>query len=47
VSTNLERLLGVRDSSEDLIATAHGSLLSFESKIVAVVRADRGVVDMF
>jgi len=54
VSTNLERLLGIRseDSSSgsslrDLVATKHGDLLSFEGKVVGVISPSRALVDLF
>lgn len=50
-STNLEKLLGIDDggwsSASDLVATAGGDLLQFESKVVAVISPGRGVVDLF
>ncbi|KII92269.1 hypothetical protein PLICRDRAFT_37059 [Plicaturopsis crispa FD-325 SS-3] len=47
-SVNLEKLLGV-DEAEfgDLVATAHGDLLSLQSKVVGVISPSRGVVDLF
>lgn len=46
-SSNLEKLLGLKSVSSDLVATSGGTLLDFESKVVAVVSGNRGVVDLF
>ncbi|KAI0266867.1 carbohydrate esterase family 9 protein [Gloeopeniophorella convolvens] len=48
-STNLGKLLGVKCSKHtaDLVATEGGDLLSFESKVVAVVSSVRKAVDLF
>ncbi|KAI0038899.1 carbohydrate esterase family 9 protein [Auriscalpium vulgare] len=50
-STNLEKLLGgtaeVALGMPDLVATAGGDLLSFESKVVGVISARRQAVDLF
>jgi len=47
VTTNLEKLLGVDVSSEDLVATRAGGLLDFTSEVVAVISPVRGSVDLF
>ncbi|KAJ3886962.1 composite domain of metallo-dependent hydrolase [Lentinula edodes] len=48
-SSNLEKLLGLASGtvSSSLVATAGGTILDFESKVVAVASAKRGVVDLF
>ncbi|KAH9001980.1 carbohydrate esterase family 9 protein [Lactarius hatsudake] len=48
-STNLKKLLGGNGhkGATDLVATQGGDLLSFESKVVAVISSDRGTVDLF
>lgn len=48
-STNLEKLLGLQvdATSGDLVATKGGHLLEFESKVVGVLSAKKGVVDLF
>ncbi|KAH9061388.1 carbohydrate esterase family 9 protein [Lactarius vividus] len=48
-STNLKKLLGVNGhkGATDLVATQGGDLLSFESKVVAVISSVRGTVDLF
>ena len=43
---NLETLLGVKKPVTDLVAVRYGSLLDFEGKVVAVLSAHRGVVDL-
>lgn len=46
-STNIEELLGVQPQNvTDLVVTKGGDLLSFESKVVAVISAWRGVVEI-
>lgn len=47
-STNVERLMGVTEHSQntDLVATRGGHLLSFESKVVAILSPRRGLVDL-
>ncbi|KAH9913692.1 composite domain of metallo-dependent hydrolase [Epithele typhae] len=46
-TSNVEELLGVASDGEgDLVATAGGDLLSFSSKVVAVISPRRGVVDI-
>lgn len=46
-STNIEKLLGIKlPSVTDLVVTKGGDLLSFESKVVAVISAWRRVVDI-
>ncbi|KZP34599.1 composite domain of metallo-dependent hydrolase [Athelia psychrophila] len=45
-SVNLEKLLGISQPKPDVIATQGGSLLDFESKVVGVISARRGVVDL-
>mgnify|MGYP007051653998 CR=1 FL=1 len=50
VTTDLERLLGVRDLDEetaDLIATEGGSLFDQGSKVVGVISPKRELVDIF
>ena len=46
VTTNLEKLLGIKEPNTDLIATTGGTLLDFESKVVAVISPKRGLVDI-
>ncbi|KAJ4472839.1 carbohydrate esterase family 9 protein [Lentinula edodes] len=48
-SSNLEKLLGLASGtvSSSLVATTGGTILDFESKVVAVASAKRGVVDLF
>jgi hypothetical protein len=48
-STNLKKLLGGnrQKGTTDLVATQGGDLLSFESKVVAVISSVRGTVDIF
>ncbi|KAJ7021523.1 carbohydrate esterase family 9 protein [Mycena alexandri] len=49
-STNVAKLLGVKAPqklTQDLVATRGGDLLSFNSKVVAVISASRGLVDLF
>ncbi|KAF8274395.1 carbohydrate esterase family 9 protein [Lactarius quietus] len=48
-STNLQKLLGGnrQKGTTDLVATQGGDLLSFESKLVAVISPVRGSVDIF
>lgn len=48
-SSNLEKLLGLKSGTvtSDLVATTGGTVLDFESKVVGVVSAKRGVVDLF
>ena len=43
---NLETLLGVKKPVRDLVVVIHESLLGFEGKVVAVLSAHRGVVDL-
>ncbi|KAF7330294.1 Carbohydrate esterase family 9 protein [Mycena venus] len=48
-STNVAKLLGAkapRILTQDLVATKGGDLLSFDSKVVAVISASRGLVDL-
>jgi len=47
-STNVERLLGISEHAQntDLVATRGGDLLSFESKVVAIISPRRGLVDL-
>jgi hypothetical protein len=48
-STNVVKLLGGkahRTFTQDLVATLGGDLLSFNSKVVAVISASRGLVDL-
>ncbi|KAJ3852408.1 carbohydrate esterase family 9 protein [Lentinula lateritia] len=48
-SSNLEKLLGLAPGtvSSSVVATTGGTLLDFESKVVAVASSKRGVVDLF
>ncbi|KAI0312575.1 carbohydrate esterase family 9 protein [Amylostereum chailletii] len=48
-SSNVDKLLGVkiRPADADLVATRGGDLLSFDSKVVAVISPKRAVVDVF
>ncbi|KAG7441138.1 carbohydrate esterase family 9 protein [Guyanagaster necrorhizus] len=47
-SVNLETLLGVDDDEDyDMVVTAFGTLLEFESKVVGVISSRRAVVDLF
>lgn len=50
-SINLRKLLGVPyvedDSSLDMVATSAGSLLSMDSKVVAVISPSIGRVNFF
>jgi hypothetical protein len=48
-STNLRKLLGGsrNEGATELVATQKGDLLSFESKVVAVISSVRGIVDIF
>lgn len=48
-SSNIESLLGVHttEGDADLVATRGGDILSFESKVVAVVSPRRDSVDLF
>ena len=50
-STNVEKLLGGRVEAEpedarDMVVTAGGDILDFESKVIAVVSSRRKVVDL-
>jgi hypothetical protein len=48
-STNVVKLLGGQAPTiftQDLVATRGGDLLSFNSKVVAVLSPSRGVVDL-
>ncbi|KAJ2931645.1 hypothetical protein H1R20_g5362, partial [Candolleomyces eurysporus] len=50
VTTDLEKLLGVRDIDEetaDLVATEGGSIFDQSSKVVGVISPKRGFVDIF
>jgi hypothetical protein len=48
-SSNVELLFGLESDPEDsdYIATRGGDLLSFESKVIAVISNRRGVVELF
>ncbi|KAF5393062.1 hypothetical protein D9757_001113 [Collybiopsis confluens] len=47
-SSNLAKLLGLpSDTTSTLVATTGGTILDFESKVVGIVSAQRGVVDLF
>jgi hypothetical protein len=45
-STNLEKLLGLKNGNFDLVAVAHGDLLSFEGKPTAIISEGRNTVDL-
>ncbi|KAK0201909.1 hypothetical protein DFS33DRAFT_1031018 [Desarmillaria ectypa] len=45
-SINVENLLGLDGSEQDLVATKNADLLGFESNIVAVISSRRGAVDI-
>lgn len=45
-STNLEKLLGVKNTNNDLIAIKKGTILDFEGKVVGVISPDRGTVNL-
>lgn len=45
-STNLEQLLGVKNTNNDLVAVRKGTILDFEGKVVGIISADRGLVDL-
>jgi len=48
-STNVAKLLGAKSARKftpDLVATRGGDLLSFNSKVVGVISAGRGLVDL-
>ncbi|KIP04862.1 hypothetical protein PHLGIDRAFT_36717 [Phlebiopsis gigantea 11061_1 CR5-6] len=45
-STNLEKLLGIHATNDDLVATTGGDLLDFTSKVAAVISPRRGLVDI-
>src|ERR1700683_4739755 len=47
-SVNLEKLLGVEPdhSQNDLVATRGGTLLDFQSRVVGLISARRGVVNL-
>ncbi|KAK2463226.1 hypothetical protein APHAL10511_004881 [Amanita phalloides] len=45
-STNLEKLLGVEDTSSDLVATHGGGLLDSSSKVVAVISEKKAAIDL-
>jgi hypothetical protein len=50
VTRDLERLLGVRgidEESADLVAFDGGSIFDFSSKVVGVISARRGLVELF
>ena len=47
VTSNLEKLLGVDESGENLVATRAGGLLDFTSEVVAVINPARSSVDIF
>jgi len=40
-SANLEKLLGVKNTNTDLVATRQGSLLSFEGSVVGVISSTK------
>jgi len=45
-STNLGKLLGVKNGNSDLVAVANGDFLSFEGEPVAIISASRKTVDL-
>ncbi len=45
-STNLEKLLGLKNKNTDLVAVAHGDFLSFEGKPIAIISESRNTVDL-
>ena len=45
-STNLEKLLGIHEPHDDLVATIGGDLFDFTSKVAAVISPRRGLVDI-
>jgi len=45
-STNLEKLLGLKNGNYDLVAVAHGDFLSFEGKPIAIISESRNTVDL-
>ena len=45
-SVNLEKLLGLNPDPADWVATRGGTLLDFESRVVALISPRRGVVDV-
>lgn len=45
-STNLEKLLGLKNGNSDLVAVAHGDFLSFEGKPTAIISESRNTVDL-
>jgi len=44
-TVNVEKLLGL-DANNDLVATKGGEILDFQGKVVAIINAKRGVVDL-
>ncbi|KXN85387.1 hypothetical protein AN958_11487 [Leucoagaricus sp. SymC.cos] len=45
-STNIEKLLDLRNGNSDLVAVAHGDFLSFEGKPTAIISESRSTVDL-
>ncbi|KAJ3568395.1 hypothetical protein NP233_g5740 [Leucocoprinus birnbaumii] len=45
-STNIAKLLGLRNQNSDLVAVAHGDFLSFEGKPTAIISGNRNTVDL-
>ncbi|KAF9012391.1 hypothetical protein BDQ17DRAFT_1419786 [Cyathus striatus] len=45
-SVNLEKLLGIKQPSSDLIAVKGGSLLDFEGKVAGIISPLKGVVEL-
>lgn len=45
-TVNLEKLLGVHENHDDLVATMGGSLLDLSSKVTAIISPGRGLVDI-
>lgn len=46
LSTNLEKLLGIINLQNDLVAYEGGNVFDLSSKVVAVLSSERGVVDL-
>jgi len=46
-STNLEKLLGVKEHSADLVATKGGTVFDYSGKIIGIASAKRACVDIF
>ncbi|CAK5268643.1 unnamed protein product [Mycena citricolor] len=46
-SSNIEKLLGVESQNAEWAVTKGGDLFSFEAKVIGVISATRGLVDLF